>query len=83
MTSHELARKLLAGPDLPVVTSVSCDDESVSGVEQITVNPGTFTKDREYVCRDGNWKDNQNPQPTHIFVGSRAEFEFRVEIFED
>jgi len=83
MTSHELAHKLLAGPDLPVATSVGCDDESICGVDQLTVNPGTYTKDRIYVCSNGKWQDSQNPEPTHIFVSSRADYEFQVETFED
>lgn len=29
MTSHELARKLLEGPDLPVVTQVRCSRDTI------------------------------------------------------
>ncbi len=84
MTSHELARQLLAGPDLPVALTVACDDDSVSGVNRLTVKPGSYSKDRVYVCSDGEWRDRLNPDgPTHVFVEARSDQEFRAETVED
>ncbi len=83
MTSHELAHQLLAGPDLPVVVSVTCDDDSVSATNNLVTHVGTSTPDRQYVCRDGQWRDSQNPKPTHVFVEAKADHEFQTELFEN
>ncbi len=83
MTAHELARQLLAGPDLPVVAEVHCDDDAVTGPRLVAVHPGSYAPDRVYVCRDGQWRDSQNPEPTHVFVEGKSDREFQAEEFDD
>lgn len=69
MTSHELARTLLAGPDLPVVLDIHCDYDAIVAVNRLVVEHGNYTEDR--VTFDG-------PDPTHVFVRARADAEFQV-----
>jgi len=39
MKAHELAQKLLAGPDLPVVLTIRCANDSISSTDE-DGNPG-------------------------------------------
>lgn len=81
MTSHELARKLLEGPDLPVALTVSCDDDAVSGVDRLDVHLGTYTEDGVDVHYGE--AQPQGPAATFVLLGVKSEKQFLAEVFED